>query len=605
MCGIIARIGDGDGVAELLDALANLEYRGYDSAGIAVKGSGACRPTIAKREGEIANLRAILGDGVSGSIGIGHTRWSTHGAPSDANAHPHADCTGEVAVVHNGIIENYETLRTELESRGHAFESETDTEVVPHLVEEYREAGYGAEASFRHAIADLEGSYAIAMIVEGEDEIYATRSGSPLVLGIDAGRYYLASDVPAFLEFTDEVVYLEDGQVVVVREDGFEVSDVDGNALQPTVETVEWDAEDAGKGRYNHYMLKEINEQPEALRQTLNGRVDLENERVELEEFPEGAFEGVDEVHFVACGTSYHAAVYARQLFHDRGIPAQAFFASEYATINPPLGENTLTVAVTQSGETADTLSALRRAAGKGGRTLAVTNVVGSTAAREADDALFIRAGPEIGVAATKTFSSQVVSLAMLAERMAEDRGAEPRADAARYLQALSDLPDAIEQVLGDTSAERVASAYADSLSHFFIGRGTGHAVALEGALKFKEITYEHAEAFAAGELKHGPLALVTSETPVFAVLSGDYDEKTYGNMEEVKSRGAPVIALTDAPESVSRVTDDVITMPETHEDLKSLLANVQLQLLSYHAASLRGRAIDKPRNLAKSVTVE
>jgi glucosamine--fructose-6-phosphate aminotransferase (isomerizing) len=605
MCGIIARIGDGDGVAELLDALANLEYRGYDSAGIAVKGSGSSRPTIAKREGEIANLRAVLSTDIAGSIGIGHTRWSTHGAPSDANAHPHADCTGEVAVVHNGIIENYETLRTDLESRGHAFESETDTEVVPHLVEEYLEAGYDPESAFRAAVSRLEGSYAIACLVDDTDVVYAARQGSPLVLGQAEGRYFLASDVPAFREFTDEVVYLEDGQVVVVREDGFDISDVDGNPLQPTIETVEWDAEDAGKGRYNHYMLKEINEQPEALRQTLNGRIDLENERVELEEFAEGAFEDVDEIHFVACGTSYHAAVYARQLFHDRGIPAQAFFASEYATINPPLGENCLTVAVTQSGETADTLSALRRAAGKGGRTLAVTNVVGSTAAREADDVLFIRAGPEIGVAATKTFSSQVVSLALLAERMATDRGAEARPDAERYLNALSELPEAIERVLEDTSAERVASAYADSLSHFFIGRGTGHAVALEGALKFKEITYEHAEAFAAGELKHGPLALVTSETPVFAVLSGDYDEKTYGNMEEVKSRGAPVIALTDSPESVSRVTDDVITMPETHEDLKSLLANVQLQLLSYHAASLRGRAIDKPRNLAKSVTVE
>ncbi|MFC6724172.1 glutamine--fructose-6-phosphate transaminase (isomerizing), partial [Halobium palmae] len=353
MCGIIARVGDGDGVTELLDALANLEYRGYDSAGIAVTSRDGGRPTVVKREGRIANLRAILTDEVSGAVGIGHTRWSTHGPPSDENAHPHADCTGEVAVVHNGIIENYETLRTDLESRGHAFQSETDTEVVPHLVEEYLAAGDDAETAFRRTIEDLEGSYALAMIVEGEDAVFATRSGSPLVLGVDAGRYYLASDVPAFLEFTDEVVYLEDGQVVVVRTDGFELSDVEGRPIQPTVETVEWDAEDAGKGRYNHYMLKEIHEQPEALRQTLNGRIDLENERVDLEEFADGAFAGVDAVQFVACGTSYHAAVYARQLFHARGVPAQVFFASEYATIDPTVDENTLTVAVTQSGETA------------------------------------------------------------------------------------------------------------------------------------------------------------------------------------------------------------------------------------------------------------
>jgi glucosamine--fructose-6-phosphate aminotransferase (isomerizing) len=605
MCGIIARAGRDDGVDELLDALSNLEYRGYDSAGIAVKEPGSSRPAVAKREGEITDLQAVLGDEVSGSIGVGHTRWSTHGPPTDENAHPHADCAGELAVVHNGIIENYEALRTELEARGHRFESQTDTEVVPHLVEEYREAGHDAESAFCRAIDDIEGSYALAMIVEDEDAIFATRSGSPLVLGVADDAHYLASDVPAFLEFTDEVVYLEDGQVVVVREDGFDLFDRGGTPIQPTVETVEWDAEDAGKGRYNHYMLKEINEQPEALRQTLNGRIDPEAERVELEEFDAGTFAGVEAVHLVACGTSYHAAVYARQLFHERGVPVQVFPASEYAAIDPPLGEDTLTVAVTQSGETADTLSALRRAAGAGGRTLAVTNVVGSTAAREADDALFIRAGPEIGVAATKTFSSQVVSLALLAERMAADRGADPRPDAARYLRALSEFPDAVEAVLDDPVTERIARAYADCDSHFFIGRGTGHAVALEGALKFKEITYEHAEGFAAGELKHGPLALVTPETPVFAVLSGDYDEKTYGNMEEVKSRGAPVIALTDTPESVGRVSEDVITMPETHESLRSLLANVQLQLLSYHAASLRGRAIDKPRNLAKSVTVE
>ena len=601
MCGIIARIGTGDGVDELLTALTNLNYRGYDSAGIAAMTDA--KPRVTKCEGDIDQLKAMLDGVLRGPIGIGHTRWSTHGPPTDANAHPHTDCTGSVAVVHNGIIENYDSLRTELKSRGHVFTSDTDTEVVPHLVEEFLAKGLDTEAAFRRTVERIDGSYALAMIVEGDEAVYATRSGSPLVLGVGSDAYYLASDVPAFLEYTNNVVYLEDDRVVVVKRDGYQISDLSGSPLSPSVETVEWDAEDAEKGGYTHYMLKEIHEQPSALAQTIHGRVGSGG--ISLKSFPPGSFADVANVHFVACGTSYHAALYGVQLCNARGIPAQAFLASEYSTMNPPMVDDTLTVAVTQSGETADTLGALRNARRQGGRTLAVTNVVGSTVSRESDEVLYIRAGPEIGVAATKTFSSQVVTLAMLAERIASDGAGRYSFGDDEYLTALTELPMSVRQVLEDSSAHEIARRYDDCDSHFFIGRGTGHAVALEGALKFKEITYEHAEAFAAGELKHGPLALVTENTPVFAILSGEHDGKTHGNVQEVKSRGAPVVAITDEPEAVEGLADDVLAVPSTHVELTSLLANVQLQLLSYHAASLRNRAIDKPRNLAKSVTVE
>ena len=607
MCGIIARIGgDDDGaVDELLTGLENLEYRGYDSAGLAIKNGGG--PEVIKREGEISHLKDALADEVpDGGLGIGHTRWSTHGPPSDENAHPHTDCTGDVAVVHNGIIENYDELKSELQARGHAFESDTDTEVIPHLVEEKLAEGIDPETAFRQTIDQLSGSYAVAMITKHDHAVYATRRGSPLVLGVDDGEYFLASDVPAFLDFTDDVVYLDDGDVVVVDPDGHRITNPEGGAADRSVQTVEWDPEDAGKGGYDHYMLKEIHEQPAALRQTLRGRADPATGEIHLEDFPAGTFEDVNRVQFVACGTSYHAGLVGAQYLSAGGVPAQAFLASEYATSQPPVDEETLVVGVTQSGETADTLSALRRANASGATTLAVTNVVGSTAARECDDAMFIRAGPEIGVAATKTFSSQVVSLALLGERLVRDVTGTRTDDTRERLEALSNLPGHVQQILDYTSARRVAEEYRDSEAYFFIGRGMVRSVALEGALKFKEISYEHAEGFAAGELKHGPLALVTPDTPVFAVFTGRNDEKTLGNVKEAEARGAPVVAVaSDGQDSVHQYADEVLTIPDTHPDVAGVLANVQLQLLSYHAADLLGRAIDKPRNLAKSVTVE
>ncbi|MBZ6494038.1 glutamine--fructose-6-phosphate transaminase (isomerizing) [Natrinema longum] len=603
MCGIIGRVGDGNALEPLLRGLENLEYRGYDSAGVAVQnGSGI---NVEKRSGKVEELKESIGEPLQGDVGIGHTRWSTHGPPTDANAHPHTDESEDVAVVHNGIVENYAELRERLAANGYAFTSDTDTEVIPHLVQYYLDAGFDSERAFRQAIDELEGSYAVTAMVSGEHVLYAARQGSPLVVGIEDGEYFLASDVPAFLEYTDNVVYLEDGDVVIVDEDGVEFTDLDGEPITRTTETVDWDPEQAGKGEYDHFMLKEITEQPTALAQAIEGRIDATSGRIGLSAFEPGSFEAIDSVQFVACGTSYHAALYGSLALNQAGVQATALLANEYSVAAPPVDETTLVIAVTQSGETADTLNALRQATAEGARTLTVTNVVGSTAAREADDALFIRAGPEIGVAATKTFSSQAVILTLLGQRIATDLRGEPSADLESLLPALESMPSRIHELLEHSNAEAIAEQYRDSQSYFFIGRGLGYPVALEGALKFKEITYEHAEGFAAGELKHGPLALVTPETPVFAIFTGQEDEKTLKNAEEARTRGAPVIAVCPDGHPAVEAADEHLAIPETDSDLAGLFANVQLQLLSYHAADLLDRPIDKPRNLAKSVTVE
>jgi glucosamine--fructose-6-phosphate aminotransferase (isomerizing) len=600
MCGIIGCVGHGDDSLDVvLDGLETLEYRGYDSAGVALAGDNI---DVEKKEGRLEALREELAERevtLTGNVGIGHTRWSTHGPPTDANAHPHTDESGRVAVVHNGIIENYQALRDELEAEGASFTSETDTEVIPHLFAAYLDTDLEAEAAFRRTIERIEGSYAIAAVVAGDDRIFATRNDSPLVLGVGTDQYYLASDVPAFLQHTRDVVYLNDGDVAIIDADGWDVTDRDGNHVEKDVSTVTWSAEQTGKSGYDHYMLKEINEQPTSLRQGLSGRLDELSGEVSVEELDD--IGSPETVHFVACGTSYHAALYGVELFREAGVPAQAFFASEYATGPAPVPENGLVVGVTQSGETADTLSALREAQGRGAETLAVTNVVGSTAARECDHALYIRSGPEIGVAATKTFSSQLTALNLLAETLTD--GARSR----DLVTALRDIPGDIQQVLDETTAEAIVDEYRDNESFFFIGRGLNFPVALEGALKFKEITYEHAEGFAAGELKHGPLALVTRNTPVFAIVTGDDERarKTIGNVKEVEARDAPVIAVTDGQSAVERYADHVLKIPETHPRTAPMLANVQLQLVAYHMADRLGRSIDKPRNLAKSVTVE
>ena len=605
MCGITACVADGDVLDELLTGLGNLEYRGYDSSGIAVP-RGDDDLTVVKRSGDIDALHgAVERTAPAGTIGIGHTRWSTHGPPTDENAHPHTDCTGAVSVVHNGIIENHESLRRDLTERGHSFTSDTDTEVIPHLIEEGLADGLGTREAFERAVDRLEGSFAVVLLVAGERSLHATRRGSPLVLGLDDDRRFLASDVPSFLEYTDRVVHLEDGDVVEVSPDGYDVSDANGSRAEREPTTVDWMPEDAERDGYEHYMLKEINEQPSALERTVRGRIG-DDGGVSLSSFPPGSFADVSEVQFVACGTSYHAALYAREHLVESGVPTYAFRAGEYATTPAPVGEDTLVVAVTQSGETADTLQSLRHARNGGADTLAVTNVVGSTAARECDDALFIRAGPEIGVAATKTFSSQVTALSLLGERLVEDVTGSPSGDRAERAAAFRRLPSDVKRVLDDSPVARLADEYRDRDAYFFIGRGVGHPVALEGALKFKEITYEHAEGFSSAQLKHGPLALVTEDTPVVAVFDGRHEEKALANVEEVKARGAPVIAIGgEDSRKVRQIADEFLPVPTTHPDATGVLANVQLQLVSYHVADLLGRSIDKPRNLAKSVTVE
>jgi glucosamine--fructose-6-phosphate aminotransferase (isomerizing) len=604
MCGITACVGHEDISDTLLSGLENLEYRGYDSSGIATNNGHGI--TVVKREGKIENLEtALASTNPNGRVGIGHTRWSTHGPPTDRNAHPHTDCDGRLAVAHNGIIENHAELREALTARGHVFTSDTDTEVVPHLLEEYLDEGYTPVEALQKTVDQLEGSYALVVVDEDHDALYATRNGSPLVLGIDGDRRFLASDVPSFLDFTSEVVYLEDGDIVQAHAGGHTVVDSDGETVSRDATSVDWSPEDAERNGYPHFMLKEINEQPDALDRALKGRI-TEDWTVDLESFPPGTFDDVDEVHFIACGTSYHAALYARQLLVERNVPTHVFSAGEYVTSPAPISDETLVIAVTQSGETADTLGSMRHAMREGARTVAVTNVVGSTAARMADDALFIRAGPEIGVAATKTFSSQVAVLALLSDRLSTDVTGSPAEDRESFLRALKRLPNQVQQVLDESTVSTIANRYQGSDGHFFIGRGVAYPVALEGALKFKEITYEHAEGFAASELKHGPLALVTPNTPVFAVFSGRHDEKTLSNAEEVRTRGAPVIGIASEKSThVRDVVDEFLPIPDTHPELTGILANVQLQLVSYHVADLLDRSIDQPRNLAKSVTVE
>ncbi|MFW5965111.1 MAG: glutamine--fructose-6-phosphate transaminase (isomerizing), partial [Natronomonas sp.] len=440
-------------------------------------------------------------------------------------------------------------------------------------------------------------SYAIACVVAGTDSVFVARNDSPLVLGIAEDATYLASDVPAFREFTDKVVYLEDGEYARLDTDGWRVSDVDGGTIEKSIETVTWDPEDTGKSGYDHFMLKEIHEQPRALRQCLQGRVDELRGTVTLEELGELSLE---RVHLVAAGTSYHAAIYGAQLLQTKGVPAQPFLSHEYAT-SPPPAEDAVVVGVSQSGETADTLAATREARRRGAETLALTNTVGSTMARECDHVCYIRSGPEIGVAATKTFAGQQTALNLLAEATTEG-GADRD-----VIAALRNVPGNVQEVLDSSKAEAVAEAYLDSDAYFFIGRSLNYPVSLEGALKMKEISYEHAEGFAAGELKHGPLALVTSKTPVFATVVGDGElaRKTVGNVKEVEARDAPVVAITDGQSDVVRYADHVLEIPETHPRTAAILTNVQLQLVAYHTAAKLGRSIDKPRNLAKSVTVE
>lgn len=593
MCGIVGCILKNDKAAPvLLDCVQRLEYRGYDSVGLATYSSSGIN--IKKDRGKINEVSQKLHlDELPGEIGIGHVRWATHGLPTQENAHPHTDCEGKIAVVHNGIIENYKELKDQLISEGHHFVSQTDTEVIAHLIEKYHKDGLDLEEAINKAITKLHGSYAFAVISTDEpNRILGVRKESPLILGLGDGEYFLASDAPAILQHTRRIIYLADHETFIMDEEGITVKDRDGRVLDKPVETIRWTPEMAQKGGYPHFMLKEIHEQPEAVRNTLFEVSDIKKI---VSQFPE-----FKRVTFVACGTSYHASLVGKYLFEGLlGLPTDVILASEFEFSEKAIDPQALVIFISQSGETADTLKALR-IANKKAKTLAIVNVLGSTATREADYVIFTRAGPEIGVAATKTYISQLTCIYLLAACMCQDE---------ELLEELQKIPDCMKAVLSlEDEIKEMAGKYKDAQDFFFIGRGFSYPTALEGALKLKEITYIHGEGYAAGELKHGPLALIDDDVPVVAVVPpGKSHDRTLSNVQEVKARGARVIGLGSEDDQVlSSEASDMVEFPHQIPELLSpLLYVVPLQLLAYHISVQRGIDPDKPKNLAKCVTVE
>jgi len=610
MCGIVGYTGPREAGPILIEGLKRLEYRGYDSAGIALV-DDAGDLFVEKRAGKLVNLQTAIADRTPhAAIGLAHTRWATHGRPNDLNAHPHRDCTGEITVIHNGIIENFRELRDGLEARGHTLTSETDTEAIAHLVEEaYR--GDLADA-VRDALRRLEGAYAIVVMHIGEgDRLIGARKDVPLVVGLGDGESFLASDVAAILAHTDQIVFLEDGDVADLRPWGVTVSDVHGARLERAVTTIDWSPEAAEKGGYEHFMLKEIHEQPESLSQSIIGRVDR-FDRINVEELAGLAdvLRAVTRVEIVACGSAHYASlVGAAAIQAWTGLPARANVGSEFRYGPPPLDERTLVIAVTQSGETADTIAPTRLARERGCPIIAVTNTVGSAITREADAVMFLQAGPEIAVAASKTFVTQVTTLVILAAAIAKARGTLPEGDERALGSALRALPAAAERALASAAASTpdLARRYVNSRGFMFVGRGATYPAALEGALKLKEISYVHAEGYAAGELKHGPISLLDAECPLVAVATrSSVYEKLMSNVMEGRARDARVIAVaTEGDAAIERFVDDVCWVPDTHETLSPVLAVIPLQLFAYHIAVARGTDVDQPRNLAKSVTVE
>jgi glucosamine--fructose-6-phosphate aminotransferase (isomerizing) len=608
MCGIMGYIGDKDAAPVLMDGLRRLEYRGYDSAGIAVAHDGLIE--VRKAAGKLGRLAELLEQNpLRGRVGIGHTRWATHGQPTDANAHPHTDESIRFVVIHNGIIENFLGLRQELDARGHVFRSDTDTEVLAHLIEEeYR--GDIAEAT-RRAVRRATGAYALAVMCADEPgRIVAVRMISPLVVGFGSGEMLLASDVPAILPHTRDVLIIEDGEMAVLTRDGATLHRLDGAPVERARMHVAWDTQQAERGGYPHFMLKEIWEQPRALQETMMGRLDTDG-TVELEgvAFPPDFAAGLQKIWITACGTAYHAGLVGRALF-DRllRVPAEVEYAHELRYRDPLVGPGTLAVAISQSGETADTVAAARLCRDRGSRLLAITNVVGSTLSRDADDILYTRAGPEIAVASTKAYLTMLVGQVLLALYIGQQRGGVNGGRARSLIHELKLLPQKVQEVLnGHEKVAELARRLSERDDVYFIGRGLDYAVAMEGSLKLKEISYVHSEAMPAGELKHGTLALVTHGTPVVVVLTQRHVyEKTISGLQEVKARGAHVVAVAyaDDPE-IGSYADDVLRIPRTDDLLSPVLSIVPLQLLAYYAARERGHDIDQPRNLAKSVTVE
>jgi glutamine---fructose-6-phosphate transaminase (isomerizing) len=607
MCGIVGYVGPEDALPIIIEGLRRLEYRGYDSAGVALLDSDL---SVAKRAGKLEVLEKDLADGdpMSGSIGMGHTRWATHGQPTDRNAHPHVDCDERIAVIHNGIIENFHELKERLLKAGHQFRSDTDTECVAHLIEERYQGDL--PAAVRSAVSDLEGAFALVVLSADHPDLFVgVRVSSPMVVGLGDGENLLASDAPALIDRTRRIVPLEDGQMAEVRADGVRITDLEGNPVETKPIDVDWDIRRAEKLGFDDFMLKEIYDQPSAIRDTIRGRI--QEGRLVLDELrmSDEDIQAVDKVFVVAAGTAFHAGLVAKYAIeHWVRLPVEIDIASEFRYRDPVLDRNTLTIAVSQSGETIDTLEALRHAKRQHSLVLAITNTVGSSVARESDAVLYTHAGPEIGVAATKTFATQMVALHLVALYLAQVRGVMFAEEMQSVVDRLGELPGQVSRTLKlDGEVRKLAERFHKARDFLFVGRHTGYPAALEGALKLKEISYIHAEGYPAGELKHGPIALVEPGMPVVAVATECHVyPKVLSNIQEVKAREAEVIAIaTEGNGEIERYADHVVYVPRTPELMSPVVVSVPLQLLAYHIAKLRGCDVDQPRNLAKSVTVE
>lgn len=610
MCGIVGYIGKRDTQTVLIEGLKKLEYRGYDSAGIAVFTPEGLQ--IAKSIGRLANLESKLEDTpLLGRAGIGHTRWATHGKPSDVNSHPHTDHSQKFSVVHNGIVENYLELKEELISQGYVFVSETDTEVISHLVA--REYDGDIVKAVQKAISYMRGAFALGVLTEYEpNKLVAVRQASPLIIGLGEGENFIGSDIPAILNYTRKIYILNDGEMAVLTEDAVELMTIEGNFISREMISVDWDAVTAEKGGFDHFMLKEIHEQPKAYRDTMRGRIDENGHKIVFPDLKltEEKIHSLNSIHIVACGTAYHAGLVGGTAIEQLvRIPVAYDVASEYRYRSPLITPETLVIVVSQSGETADTLAALREAHANGAHVLAITNVVGSSIARDADDVIATLAGPEIAVASTKAYTSQLIAFYLLGLYLAQVRGTQNVEEVSRIIAALQALPEQVESMLEQADAVKSYAEHIAQHEHlFFIGRGLDYAVAQEGSLKLKEISYIHSEAYAAGELKHGTLALIEEGIPVIALATQEAVlEKTVSNIKEVKARGADVMAITHEEHvaGLLKSVDQALAIPKTLPLLTPALSVVPLQLLAYYAALVRGNDVDKPRNLAKSVTVE
>ena len=615
MCGIVGYVGPKNAVPLLIEGLKRLEYRGYDSAGVAVRQADGAL-AIRKRVGRLANLEeALEAAPVAGGLGIGHTRWATHGEPSEINSHPHLDCAGRIAVVHNGIIENYQALRAELEAKGHVFRSQTDTEVIPHLIGDVlKQGGCSHVEAIRAALRRAKGAYALGVVFRDEpDALYAARCGSPLIVGVGAGEQYIASDVPAILNRVKNVIYLNDGEVAELRPSGVAVSKLDGTPVQPAIKAVTLKAEAAERAGFETFMLKEIHEQPRVLRTLLAAHVGSDGavNLGEAEALVAAQAQTAQRILILSCGTAYYAGMYGRLLLERwTGLPCETDLGSEFRYREPRLPADTLAIAVSQSGETADTLASVRLARELGCKVVSICNVPGSTLLRESDAALLTQAGPEIGVASTKAFTAQLMAFALLALRIGRLRGTLSAARERELTAELARIPDFIHRVLDrEDGVKAISQKYYECFNALYLGRRFNYPIALEGALKNKEISYQHAEGYAAGEMKHGPIALINEFLPVVCLCTPTADEvrdKMVSNLKEVEARKGRIIAVVaEGDDSLRGLAHDVVPVPETIEELSPLVNVVALQLFAYHNAKLRGADIDKPRNLAKSVTVE